>query len=107
MNRFKTVHELTCNLPSFIMVNIRFLKGLSRKSSWETGCFFVACKIMKNSEKERVVWQMANESKSLVSEEQVTKPAVRVGPPRGILTVDASAAQVQKQGELWRHVSLL
>ena len=50
---------------------------------------------------------MANESKSFVSEEQAAKPAVRVSPPRGILTVDASAAQVQKQGELWRHVSLL
>lgn len=48
---------------------------------------------------------MANESKSLVSEEQAAKPAVRVSPPRGILTVDASAAQVQKQGELWRPAS--
>lgn len=46
---------------------------------------------------------MANESKSLVSEEQVAKPAVRVGPPRGILTVDASAAQVQKQEDLVWH----
>ena len=46
---------------------------------------------------------MANESKSLVSEEQVAKPAVRVGTPRGILTVDASAAQVQKQEDLVWH----
>ena len=46
---------------------------------------------------------MANESKSLVSEEQATKPAVRVSPPRGILTVDASAAQVQKQEDLVWH----
>ena len=46
---------------------------------------------------------MANESKSLVSEEQAAKPAVRVSPPRGILTVDASAAQVQKQEDLVWH----
>lgn len=46
---------------------------------------------------------MANESKSFVLEEQAAKPAVRVGPPRGILTVDASAAQVQKQEDLVWH----
>ena len=46
---------------------------------------------------------MANESKSFVLEEQAAKPAVRVSPPRGILTVDASAAQVQKQEDLVWH----